>query len=190
MPSAFTVVYDACVLYPAPLRDLLMRVAMTGLYRAKWSAEIHAEWMRNVLKNRPDLTAAQLERTRHLMDRSVMDSLVTGHEQLVPGLSLPDEDDRHVLAAAIVSGASAIITYNGRDFPASSLEPFGIEALHPDEFLASQLDLNPPVFCRAVRELRESLRAPAMSVDDLLRCFLNQRLAETVSQLGTYRDWL
>lgn len=76
--SSFSVVYGACVLYPAPLRDLLMRWAMTDLYRARWTQQIHEEWMRNVLANRPDLSRAQLERTRELMDCSVRDSLVEG----------------------------------------------------------------------------------------------------------------
>ena len=97
--SRYTVVYDACVLYPAPLRDFLLELAMTQLFRAKWTDEIHDEWIRNVLKNRPDLTPEQLARTRALMDAAVMDCLVDGYQALVPALALPDEDDRHVLAA-------------------------------------------------------------------------------------------
>jgi hypothetical protein len=74
--AAFTALYDACVLYPAPLRDLLMWLALTDLFRARWTNAIHEEWMRNVLKNRPDLTRAQLERTRDLMNANVRDCLV------------------------------------------------------------------------------------------------------------------
>lgn len=70
--SPFTVIYDACVLYPAPLRDLLMQLALTGAYRARWSEQIHDEWTRNVLKNRPDLTSAQLDRTVELDRKSVV----------------------------------------------------------------------------------------------------------------------
>jgi hypothetical protein len=76
--SAFIVVYDACVLYPAPLRDLLMRVATKGLVQAKWTDEIHEEWIRNLLEDRPDLTEEQLRRTQSLMNRAVPDCLVTG----------------------------------------------------------------------------------------------------------------
>ena len=94
MASNFTVVYDACVLYPAPLRDLLMHLALTGLYRARWSNLIHDEWTRNVLASRPDLTPAQLLRTRQLMDAHVRDSLVTGFEPLIPSIDLPDPDVR------------------------------------------------------------------------------------------------
>lgn len=59
---------DANVLYPAPLRDFLLRLAQAELYIPKWSTEIHEEWIRNLLLNRPDLKASQLERTRQAMD--------------------------------------------------------------------------------------------------------------------------
>jgi len=99
MSSNFTVIYDACVLYPAPLRDLLMRLALSDLYRARWTDMIHDEWTRNVLKDPPDLKAEDLERTRSLMNAHVRDSLVTGFEHLIPSVELPDADDRHVVAA-------------------------------------------------------------------------------------------
>jgi hypothetical protein len=76
MESNFTVIYDACVLYPAPLRDLLMQLALTELFRARWTDRIHDEWTRNVLKNRPDLTVAQLNRTRSMMNAAIEDALV------------------------------------------------------------------------------------------------------------------
>ncbi len=91
--------YDANVLYPAELRNFLMHLALTGLFRAKWSAAVHEEWISNLLRNRPDITRQKLERTRHLMDKAALDALVEGYEHLIPTLSLPDENDRHVLAA-------------------------------------------------------------------------------------------
>jgi len=94
MGSHFTVVYDACVLYPAPLRDFLMRLALTDLYRARWTEMIHDEWIRNVLRQRPDLKPEDLDRTRVLMNAHVRDSLVTGFEHLIPSIALPDADDR------------------------------------------------------------------------------------------------
>ncbi|KAF3996627.1 hypothetical protein HNR39_002845 [Glaciimonas immobilis] len=100
--SSFTAFYDANVLYPAPLRDFLMHLALTGAYRARWSALVHDEWKRNLLANRSDLTQAQLDRTSALMDKAVPDALVTGYESLIEGLQLPDVDDRHVLAVAII----------------------------------------------------------------------------------------
>ena len=96
---------DASVLYPAPLRDLLLELAVSDLFRAKWSASVHEEWIRALLRNRPDLTAERLERTRRLMDAHVRDALVTGFEDLIGGIELPDHD-RHVVAAAAVAGSS------------------------------------------------------------------------------------
>ena len=112
--ASFVAVFDACVLYPAPLRDLLLRLALTDLFRARWSAEIHDEWVRAVLARRPDLSPAILDRTRALMDGAVPDAVVTGHEGLIPTLTLPDPDDRHVLAAAIRCQAGVIVTFNLR----------------------------------------------------------------------------
>lgn len=113
--AAFTVFYDANVLYPAELRNILMHLALAGLFRAKWSAAVHEEWMSSLLEKRPDLDRAKLERTRALMDKHAEDALVTGYEDLIPGLQLPDADDRHVLAAAIRGRADVIVTMNLRD---------------------------------------------------------------------------
>jgi predicted nucleic acid-binding protein len=115
------VILDACVLYPAPLRDLLLWLALSGIYRPRWTEMIHEEWMRSLLKERPDLARDRLERTRKLMDKAVPDSLVSGYEGLIGGLSLPDPDDRHVLAAAIHGGAEIIVTFNLADFPPDTL---------------------------------------------------------------------
>lgn len=186
----FGAVYDACVLYPAPLRDLLVRLAQTGLFRGRWTAQIHEEWIQTLLANRPDLTRVRLERTRTLMDAAVPDCLVTGHESLIAGLTLPDADDRHVLAAAITCQAGVIVTYNLRDFPDSELGRFGIEAQHPDEFIRHLFDLSPAAVCQAVRELRSDLRKHPKTVQQLLDTFLAAGLAETVSALETMTNLL
>lgn len=185
--TSFSVVYDACVLYPAPLRDLLMHLAMSDLYRAKWTQQIHAEWMRNVLANRPDLKPEQLERTRELMDSKVRDSLVEGYEYLIHGLTLPDEDDRHVLAAAIRSRSSVIVTFNLRDFPVEALDEYEVEAQHPDEFIAHLIDLNPAQVLAAVARHRASLKNPPKMQEAYLDTLLQQGLPETVAQL---RQWV
>lgn len=184
--TSFTVVYDACVLYPAPLRDLLMHLAMTDLFRAKWTDQIHAEWMRNVQKNRTDLSTEQLERTRLLMDAHVRDCLVHGYEYLIPCLELPDPEDRHVLAAAIRSQSSVIVTFNLKDFPQESLAPYEVEAQHPDEFISDLIDLNPSQVLEAVRRCRSTLKRPPMTQDEYLDCLLRQGLPETV---GLLRQW-
>ena len=146
---ALIVLYDACVLYPAPLRDLLVRLALADLFQARWTAEIHDEWTRNVRANRPDISPASLVRCRELMDQHVPDCLVTGYESLIPTLSLPDPDDRHVLAAAIHGRAGLIVTFNLKDFPSSVLEPYGVQAIHPDEFVVRFLDEQPDLGARS-----------------------------------------
>lgn len=186
----FTAVYDACVLYPAPLRDLLMHLALTDLFRARWTADIHNEWMDAVRRNRTDLSQAQLERTRELMDRHVRDCVVTGYESLIEGLKLPDQDDRHVLAAAIRSSASVIVTFNLKDFPRDCLDPFDVEAQHPDEFVVHLLDLAPGLVCSAIRQQRNSLRRPPLSTQSFLTALERQRLPETVARLRSFAGLL
>ena len=123
------------MLYPAPLRDLLVELANCSLFRAKWTDQIHEEWIGNLLKNRPDLNRDTLTRTRELMDTAVLDCMVEGHMDLVESLVLPDPDDRHVLAAAIHSGADAIITFNMRDFPDEVMSQYNLGS-GPIKFLA------------------------------------------------------
>ena len=188
--ASFVAVYDACVLYPAPLRDLLLHLALTDLFRARWTDRIHEEWIRSVLASRPDLDARQLARTRSLMDLAVPDALVTGYEGLIEQLALPDPDDRHVLAAAIRAQAGVIVTYNLKDFPAEQLVPYGIEVQHPDEFVAHLLDLAPGAVCAAVRDQRQALRNPPRSVRELLDTFLSLGLASTVSALESMQELL
>ena len=175
--NRFTVVYDACVLYPAPLRDLLMRLALTDLYRARWSDQIHEEWINAVLRNRPDLSRAQLERTRSLMNAHVRDALVDGHQPLIPSLELPDPDDRHVLAVAIKCGADLIITFNLDDFPEPALAGYGIGACHPDLFLVDQLNLDVERVYMAMRQHRASLRNPPKTVEEYLVTLEEQGLS-------------
>lgn len=179
----FPVVYDACVLYPAPLRDLLMRLALTGLFRAHWTDRIHHEWMRSVLAKRPDLKPEALERTRKLMNAAVPGGLVVGYEQIEEGLALKDPDDRHVLAAAIKCHAGVIVTFNLRDFPVDALKPFDIEAQHPDEFIHHLFDLQRSSVCAAAKAQREALKNPPKSVEGYLATLLEQGLPMTAAAL-------
>lgn len=185
----FVVIYDACVLYPAPLRDLLIRLAVTGLFGARWSEQIHDEWSRNLLANRPELVD-KLPRTIELMNQAVPDSLVTGHDVLINSLTLPDPDDRHVLAAAISAGAQLIVTFNLKDFPNQDLAPFGVEAVHPDDFVAQQFDLNEGRILAAVKSHRAALRNPPRSVDEYLETLAASGLVRTADRLREFRDML
>jgi predicted nucleic acid-binding protein len=187
---AFVALYDACVLYPAPLRDLLIHLARTEVFRARWTDRIHDEWMRNVLKNRADLTALALRRTRALMDVAVPDCLVTGYEDIEDTLKLPDDDDRHVLAAAICGRADVIVTFNVRDFPADVLGPKGIEAQHPGDFIRHLIDLNAGAVVAAVRAQRAMLKKPPRTARELLDTFLQQQLPASVAALEPFIDAL
>lgn len=101
MHAHFTVLYDASVLYSAVLRDVLLQLATVGLFQAKWTNQIHDEWIGSLLKNRPDLKKTQLERTRQMINESVLDCLVTKYESLIDNLDLPDKNDRHVLPQTV-----------------------------------------------------------------------------------------
>lgn len=188
--ATFTAVYDACVLYPAPLRDLLMELALTDLFRAKWSSRIHDEWIQAVLANRPDLTAERLQRTRQLMDMKVRDCLVEHFDELIPSLSLPDPDDRHVLAAAIRGRADVILTYNLKDFPDKELHKYGITAQHPDEFLTHLLDLSPGIVCAAAHTHRARLVNPPKNASAYLQTLEQQSLTEFVAKLRDFGNLL
>jgi hypothetical protein len=119
------------------------------------------------------------------MDRAIRDCLITGHETLIPQLSLPDMDDRHVLAAAITGHCDIIVSYNLRDFPESATTPFGVEVLHPDTFLQFLLDREPNLFCSAVQKVRTRLRNPPIAVEQYLAILQKQDLTTTTEALAT-----
>lgn len=181
-------VCDACVFFPAPLRDFLVRVAIAGAFKARWTNEIHGEWVYNVLKARPDLMREKIERTVNLMNTSVRDCLVTGYETLIPTLHLPDSNDRHVLAAAIHCQANVIVTFNLRDFPREVLQTYGIEALHPDDFVLRLLDFDSSAVCLAARRQRQSLRQPPKSVAEYLSTLEAQSLTQTAARLRQFAE--
>lgn len=188
--SSFVVLYDACVLYSASLRNLLMHLAVSGIFRARWTARIHDEWIEHLLINRPDIPRQKLDRTRQLMDSSVPDCLVTGYEGLEPTLHLPDPNDHHVLAAAIMCSAGTIVTFNVKDFPERELAPHGMTAQHPDEFIEHAFGINSAAVVAAARDHRASLTHPCKTADELLDSYLKQGLATTVSLLRPHSDFL
>ncbi|MDX1695707.1 MAG: PIN domain-containing protein [Ketobacteraceae bacterium] len=187
--ARFSVVFDACVLYPAPLRDLLMRLTLTDLFKAYWSDHIHEEWITAVLRQ-GNHSREKLERARDLMDLHVRDAKVTGYESLIGTLELPDPDDRHVLAAAIRCNADAIVTFNQKDFPEEALKHYAIDIIHPDDFIFYQLDMAAPACCQAVRSQRLALKNPQMGVDEFLAVLQRQQLPQTVSKLREFIEFL
>ena len=124
--SPFSAIFDACVLYPAPLRDF--------------------------------------------------------------GVILPDLNDRHVLAAAIHCGATVIVTFNQRDFPADELASYGVESQHPDEFVENLFDLDAPAVVAAAQRQRAQLKNPPIDVDRYREILFRQGLVQTTKALTTYRS--
>ncbi|MDE0117140.1 MAG: PIN domain-containing protein [bacterium] len=180
---AFGATYDACVLHSAALRDFLVRLAETGLFRANWSEDILDEMVSSVLKHRPHLEPAQLERTRELMCEAVPGCLTSGYRALIEGLELPDPDDRHVLAAAIRAGAQVIVTENVADFPAQSLDEYDMEAQTPDVFVLHLIDLSPTAVARVIEEQAAALRQPPLSTSEVLDRLSRSGLPRSVAEL-------
>lgn len=175
---------DASVLYPASLRALLMRLTLARTYQARWSAKIHEEWIRSVLRDNPAIPVARLHDLRDAMNRRAGDAVVvTGYEGLIETLTLPDPDDRHVLAAAIVGQVDVIITRNLRDFPEAALAPYRIRAMHPDQFIRHLIDVSPAKVLEIVHDQQMSLTNPPISMPDVLSLFERLDLTATVAEL-------
>lgn len=180
--SSYTAVLDANVLYGNLIRDVLLSLAAAGLYHARWSREIHREWSSHLEKNRPDLVA-KIPLLIETIDKSVPDCLVENYEYLIDTLILPDPKDRHVLAAAIVGHADAIVTENLKDFPAAALAVHGLEAQHPDDFIMNQLELRPFEALAAIKRMRERMARPVFTVSELIGLIEKRGLPQTAQFL-------
>lgn len=169
-------VYDACVLYPFHLRNILIQCAVDGLVEARWSDAIHMEWIRNLAANTPSIEIARLEATRDKMKAVLPGADVTGYEALIPSLSLPDPDDRHVLATAIAAKASVIVTWNRKDFPADALGPHGVICQSPDDFLMGLHAVFPAALIDSVARARHNLRKTLPSTGEFIAAVERQNL--------------
>jgi len=178
--SKLNAILDANVIYPAPIRDLLLNLAEQELYNPKWSKIIEDEWIRNLLKNRPDLKRARLNKTVKVMNQAFPNAMVNSFEKLIETIELPDADDRHVVAAAIKSESKVIITSNIKDFPAKKLAEFEIEILTPDNFIVGLTKIDKDLVIKALKNQLASLKNPPMSKEDLIntlkKCGLNKSL--------------
>lgn len=178
----FVAVLDACVLVPPALMDLFMRLGLEGVYKPKWSDDIHKEWVRARVEKLGKDPVRQ-EKTRQLMDLHALDAKVIGYEGLIDGLQLPDRNDRHVLAAAIRCDADAIITNNLKHFPQSILDEYEIDAIHPDIFISNSMDLHPIWACTAIKKLRRSLNDPKLTPEQYIKVLEKNGLSVTAAQL-------
>ncbi len=160
LPPNLSVILDACVLYPAPVRDILLNLAFEELFVPKWSQTIQNEWTRNLLLNRPDLRKEQLKRTENAMNNAFPNALVDSFEDIIDSIKLPDIDDRHVVAAAIQCNADIIVTFNLKDFPPKELDKVNIQVQHPDNFIAMLYLLDKSATKQAFKNQLASLTPP------------------------------
>lgn len=186
MISTFGAVFDANVLYGTRIRSLLMELAMSGLFRPYWSLDIHREWMDAVNKN-TGIPIAKLIATREFMDRAAPGACVSGYGGLISALSLPDPDDRHVLAAAIRAGASVIVTFNEKDYPAHVLKQYGLHTRHPDRFMLDVDGVDPGTLADAARADREHYRNPRLGVDEYIGDLRKAGLPQAADHLTRVR---
>jgi len=156
---AFAALYDANVLIPHEIRDILMISAATRQHAVYWSKDIFDEWTRNAVRKKLS-TEENVLRFQQIMNEMFPDALISRsrYERLIDSMT-NDLKDRHVLAAAVVAEADVLVTVDVNDFPKDSVEPYNIEVQTPDQFVRHQAALNP------MRFLQDSWFAPAKETD-------------------------
>jgi len=178
-----TVFLDACVLRPLPLADFLLRAGHAGLCEVRWSDQVQREWAHSLARQRPGIDPLLLDARIAAMNAALPAARVSGYEALVDRLSLPDVDDRHVLAAAIHGKADLIVTYNLRDFPARVLETHGVAARHPDDFLCRLVDRAPQTIAAIARQILAAWDRPPIAIGDFFQRLERLRLRRTAAAL-------
>ncbi len=171
-------VFDACILYPFHLRNILVQAAVDRLVDARWTDAIHDEWIRNRTAGAPAIPAERLETTRRLMNEALPTAMVSGYEDYIPAVNLPDPNDRHVVAAGIAAGAAVILTWNLRHFPAKELKKFGLRRETPDAFLSGLYDEIPDLIIASLANARQNLTRSRVSALDFIDILRKQRLVE------------
>lgn len=159
-------VLDACVLYPLPLRDTLLRAAEAGLYRPHWSDRILEEVMRNLIEC-GKLNLAQASKLQEVLQKAFPQAATDVPQALIDVMTNHPKD-RHVLAAAVSIRAELIITFNLKDFQDEDLRPWAVQAQHPDDFLAHLYDLDLEAMVQVVRQQAQALKRPPMYLEELL----------------------
>lgn len=175
--SSFGVVLDACALFPAYLRDTLLRAAQAGLYRLQLTDNILEEVYRNLVRK-----GVQEQGAKRLIEevkRNFPQSFVEQYHLLIPSMPI-NEKDRHVLAAAVATGAQVIVTQNLKDFPPHLLTPFYVKAQSPDDFLIHLFYFDTEGLIKILINQAGMLRKPPKTVLELLDT-LNQHAPKFVN---------
>jgi hypothetical protein len=176
-------VFDACILYPFHLRNIVVQAAVDRLVDARWTDEIHDEWTRNLAADAPTIPVERLQTTRRLMNDALPGATVSRYEDLIPTVNLPDLDDRHVVAAAIATGASIILTWNLRDFPVTALKKYGLRRQTPDAFFADIYDQAPDLAVGSLANARRNLNKSRVSASDFVDILNNQKLGQLAKRV-------
>ena len=177
----FIAVLDTNVIFPIITRDLLFWFAFYELYTPKWSNTIFEEW--KIVMLRKGITNEEAEKRVQRANSAFPDALVSNYESLIANLTLPDENDRHVLAAAIKSNADVIVTNNLKDFPEKYLNSFGVKAKSADDFLTDIIDLNPEIAIKAFREMVLNRKNPNMDEFEVLESLRKVALFDTANYI-------
>lgn len=178
------VVFDACILYPFHLRNIVVQIAVDRLVGARWTDEIHDEWIRSVVANMPAIPIERLQITRRLMNDALPGAMVTGYQRHIRTVTLPDPDDRHVVAAGIAGGASIVLTWNLRDFPAREMKKHGLRRQTPDAFLVDLCDQAPDLTLASLANARRNLSKTRVSASDFVNIVKNQGLIRLSAQIA------
>jgi hypothetical protein len=187
--ARYTALFDACVLYPITVADALLSLAVAGFYAAKWTTEIETEWIRAIERQRPDLVG-RLETRRQSMRDAIPDWEITetAWRSVQLDLQIPDPQDAHVLAAAIVGHVDCIVTSNVKDFPSAILDPLNLTATDPDTFILQQWDLDPIRAAAAFQRMRARRKKPEAKPADFADALEKAGLPVTAERLRSAAD--
>jgi predicted nucleic acid-binding protein len=179
----FICVLDANVMYPLWIRDLLLWFAHHDLYTPKWSKHIFDEWL-EVMK-RKGVSVSEAHKRTTIVKYAFPDALVENYEPLIETLTLPDTNDKHVLAAAIKTNANLIVTNNLKHFPKEYLSGFGLSAKNVDDFFTDIIDLNHETSIKAFRDLVLNKKKPPLDEYQVLAILRKNGLKDTADYFHT-----
>jgi predicted nucleic acid-binding protein len=177
----FTVVLDTNVIYPIVTRDILFWFAHYDLYTPKWSVHIFDEWRKVMITK--GVPPEEIDKRVEMANKAFPDALVQNYTPLISQLVLPDEKDRHVLAAAIKTNANLIVTNNLKHFPEDYLHTFGLNAKSADDFLTDIIDLNQKQAIHAFKEMVLNKKNPKLDEFAVLEQLRKAGLKETADYL-------
>ncbi len=180
------VIFDACILYPFHLRNIVVQIAVDRLVDARWTDEIHDEWIRNLAANVPSIPIERLQITRHLMKDALPHAMVSAYLGHICAVTLPDPNDRHVVAAGIAGGASVILTWNLRDFPVRELKKHGLRRQTPDAFLVDLYDTAPDLTLASLANARRNLSKTRVSASGFVDILKNQKLTQLSDRIAKH----